>query len=422
MSFELRLLSSILDDRDLSSIRKKKITADFFFDPRAKELFKFIQLHYVKYGQVPSLEVVKHDFPSIAEDLPKFVDDSPDVLCDKVREKKVYTDIAKGMEEVVTELKADPMEAFKLLREKVTSLTAEHSEDKAMDITRCKEEILNEYDTILNSGGMLGIPYPWPTLNKITMGMNGGELIVVYARPKSLKTWVTIKIAQSAQQHKKRVLFATKEMNVEQIRRRAVALFCGLDYEAYRAGKLTTRQLKEFRENLDAFEENPPFVVTNISSFGLEAIVDFRAKIEEYDAEVAFFDGIYLCARDWQELAQVTRTVKSLAQEKHIPIIINTQKNRTGSDSRKKGGTDDLSDLAYGDSLGQDADLLLRLHYDDFQKQNKELLITLPGVRESKGASFTINAKVAGDLSEKWVDPERKQEEIAYGEVNDTLD
>lgn len=398
MSFELSLVSKLIETRDFRLVRSKKISEDFFYDPVACQMFTFIKNHFIKYGEVPSAKVFSHEFPTSAKTL-KPCYDALAVVCDKLKEKKLYNDMGEMVKDVMKVSIEDPYEAFTMLRNGVSSLTTYHSENKDIDITKCRNEVLSEYDAIKSASGIIGIPYPWPSMNKITMGIHSTELIVIYARPKSLKTWFMTCMALTAHAHNKRVLYLTKEMSRDQIKRRAVAVFTGVEYELYRSGKLTKKQHADFQDNLEAFEEsNNPFIVSQVEGQGQEVIMDVAAKIDEYEADICFFDGVYLCANDWLEIAKLTRGLKGVALEKGCPIVCTTQRNRSGRG--KSGG--DMSDIAYGDSFGQDADVLMRLHYDQMQEENQELLVTLPGARESKKTSFTINAKVASDFSEKF--------------------
>lgn len=404
MSFELALIAKLIETRDMRLVRAKKVTEDFFYDPIASEMFTFVKKHFVQYGEVPTMKVVAHNFPTNAKTL-KAGDDDLAVLCDKVKEKRLYNDMGELVKDVMKSAIEDPFEALTLLRSGISGMSVYNINNQDIDITKCKREGISEYNAVKNAEGILGIPYPWPTLNKISMGIHAGELIVIYARPKSGKTWILSYIALVAHMHKKRVLFLTKEMGRDQIRRRCVAIYAKVDYEAYRQGKLTNRQFLEFQENLESLEEmDVPFIVSQVESTGPDVLLDVESKIEEYDPDLVCFDGVYLCAEEWLDVAKLTRGLKAIAQKKAVPIACTTQRNRQGGNSKK--GYGDLSDLAYGDSFGQDADMLLRLHRDQQQEENDELLITLPGVREAKKTSFAINFFVATNFDEK----------ITYGE------
>ncbi len=424
MSFEMKLIGKLLKERNITVVRKRKLTADFFYDERARILFNFISNHHLQHGEVPSFELVQHEYPELVKTLPRSKD-SLSALCEKLTDKKLQNDLKKALLEIKDLLKEkhSVREALGVFKEKAMKLSVIHNADTDLDVTQCKEAMLNEYRFYKEAGGMLGIPYPWPTLNKITQGLLPGQLVVIYASPKKMKTWLALKIGMHCHANKRRVVFASKEMSPELLRKRLVALYAGLIYKTFKDGLLTGQEEKDFCDTLDALSETKGLFVSQIRGMGLQAVHDFEAKLTEYDAEVGFFDGVYLCSptRDWKEIAQITTHLKSLAQQKNIPIIITTQQNRYsangGTRSGKDENEDDGKDLAFSASFQQDADLLMKIYYGEQEKENNELRIVLPSVRESEGTSFVINARVANDFSEKWMGPpslETLKKEEAY--------
>lgn len=417
MNFEPVLITRILETGDIKAAIKRKITEDFFFLPDTRTAYAYLVGHYRQYGDTPSMELFRAEFPEFTFNT---TSDTVEAICDRLRTSKLHRDLNEMLEEGVRLNQEDSREALDHFRGSIASLVAQHVVSRDIDLTKTTHEAKSEYQRVKDGQGMLGIPWPWAKLNEATLGIQPEELIFLYARPKSLKTWLMIYSAVHAFRAGFKPLFITREMPTDQIRRRVHAVWAGLDYKAIRSGSLTPVEERQYFEDLEAFAENPPFILSGDDDEGGAGVTSLGAKIQEYDPDLVFVDGVYLMkddragkktSSDWQSISHITQDLKALAKRVQLPLIGSTQSNRSGE--RTKGTT--LNELAYGDSFGQDADYVIRIIYDKKEKDNHEAILTLPGIRESEGCTFTINAFVARDFSLKWVfdDQEAVDEALA---------
>jgi replicative DNA helicase len=377
---------------------RQRVTAQFFADPEQRAVFSWIVNHYQKYGSVPSLVLLKEEFDDYE---PLDTDDDILMLVDKVKERKLYSDIQAALVSIVEETRSNPRDGLNILKARASSLAAVHSDSFDLDLSQATDEIRNEYERLKEGGGTVGIPYPWERLNQATLGMHDGELIGIYARPKCMKTWISLFMAENIHSTWGKVpVFFTKEMPPEQIRRRWAAMRAKLNYSAFREGKLTEAEEKRFYEMLEQIRDEPPFLVTTIDGTGYAALTEVKAKCEEYNADFAIVDGLYFLAEDpsWKAFSVVTRGLKDIARSLKIPMIATTQANRGAEKTRGQGTTE----VAFGDSLAQDVDVLIRLIREGQHRENDEVMITLPALRESKGCTFTIHAMPAENFTQKF--------------------
>jgi replicative DNA helicase len=239
--------------------------------------------------------------------------------------------------------------------------------------------------------------------------------VYFYARPKSLKTWLLLYSAVHVFKRGFRPLVISKEMPTEQIRRRIHAIFAAMDYHALRTGRLTPREEQRYFEDLEAFSENDPFILSGDDE-DKGGVMSVSAKIREYDPDVVFIDGVYLMhddrtnkrTSDWQGIAHITQDLKRMAKQLDIPVIGSTQANR----SAEKSKGESKSEVAYGDSFTQDADYLIRIIFEKQQQEDHEAIITLPVIREAPGCTFTINTFIAKDLTQKRVAEDDEEAEM----------
>jgi hypothetical protein len=142
-----------------------------------------------------------------------------------------------------------------------------------------------------------------------------------------------------------------------------------------------------------------------------------RAKIEEYQLDVLYVTGFYQLMDEptHQGFRTITSGSKILADKMQIPMIIETQANRAGEKSR--GETD--SDVAFGDSLAQDCDGLLRIVRTPEHAENKEVMIAFPALREAEGGAFVVNAIPCTNFKQKHVinDSEGDDELESKGDI-----
>lgn len=401
MSFDLEssLITKILEDSDIRSVLRNKVTPEFFADEDLRDIYHWLCEKYQRRGKVPSLKLLQREFPDFE---PVESDDDLLMLVDEVKQAKLYEDLAVALKEITDETKEDPALGFEKLRQKAGELSIIHSAHDDEDITKCTQEIMDEYEQLESGDGPVGIPYPWPYANKLTLGMQPGELIAFYARPKSLKTWLTLVIANNLHENFGWVpVYFSCEMPLKLIRRRLAALRAKVDYTVYREGRMTEVEKKAFRKSLEDLRESPPFMICKIKTRGQAALTEIKAKCEEYGADVAIVDGFYylMTETNSNNFRVVTQGMKSIAESLQIPVLGSTQANRDGEKS--KG--DRADDVAFGDSLTQDCDQLFRIVRDPVHVERNEIMLTMPALREAKGGSFIINALPAYDFSEKHV-------------------
>jgi hypothetical protein len=125
--------------------------------------------------------------------------------------------------------------------------------------------------------------------------------------------------------------------------------------------------------------------------------------------DLVIVDGMYLMkddrsnsrSIDWKNIAHISQDLKLTAQEFEIPIIGVTQANR----GAEKSKGEDLTELAFADNLGQDADAIFRVSKTERCDESTgglkktELFITAPGLREGKFDGIIVNGEPATDFS-----------------------
>lgn len=412
MSYDVEgaLITRVIEEADIRSVVRSKVTPVFFMDEGHKEVYQWLIKKYQSRGRVPSLKLVQREFPDFE---PIETEDDLLTLVDEVKQGKLYADLAVAIKQITDQTREDPSSGFDELRKLAGELSITHAATGDMDVTQTADEVKAEYEQAKDGSGMMGVPYPWEYMNQVTLGMHKGELIAFYARPKALKTWLSLYVANHLHETMGVVpCYFSCEMPLNQVRRRLAALRAKLPYSAFRSGKLNEEEEHRLEASLENMVTCPPFIMSRVSGLGSAAIMEIRAKCEEYDADIAIIDGAYFMMEDetWKSFRTISRGLKSMASGLDIPVLMTTQANRSGEKPSAMRGQS-TGDVAFGDSLAQDCDQLIRIIRDPQHKEMKEILLTMPALREAEGGTFVINALPAYDFSQKHVYDEEESEQ-----------
>lgn len=204
------------------------------------------------------------------------------------------------------------------------------------------------------------LPTPWVSLNRIMGGFVPGRLTIVAARPGVGKSAIASQVAYELAQHGP-VVFATMEMSKGEVYQRIVSQQAELYYGNSGA------PLSEF---MQAREDE--FIRTNLRDIrviddGTQTVQSVRAAVRaalrEGPVAGVLVDYIHLMStahrieNETQRINEITRALKQLARDLHVPVIALSQLNRDGDK-----GIPTLRDLRGSGGLEQDADAVLMLY------------------------------------------------------------
>jgi hypothetical protein len=310
---ERALLSRVIQDKDFHTLEKAQISEEFFATPEGVEIFRYLKSVYhdpVSTGQVPSLEMVQYRFPTF---FPFNTNDSVPILAQQLRLEKVRLEIL-ALSQVLSDVaERNPLEAMAALRAESSKISALAEVGRDLSMAGAYNMLLAQYEMVQQGGGLLGIPYPWEQLNEETQGMQPGQFIVLFGRPKSMKTWLGIEMGCHAYlQARRRVLIYTREMTPELMSQRVAARLGRVDYKAYKNGKLQPelkarvfnilQDLIEDEKSAGAAGLHQPYIIIvsdrGAGGSGGGGIGWLQAKIREYRPDLVIVDGMYLMKDD----------------------------------------------------------------------------------------------------------------------------
>jgi len=230
-------------------------------------------------------------------------------------------------------------------------------------------------------------------LDKMTRGFQPGDLIIVAARPSMGKTSLVLNICQHVATHP---VPGTNQMGVagvfslemskEQLFMRMLSSEAGIDSFRLQSGQIGQREYGQITHAMETLAEAQLFVD---DSAGV-GVLEMRAKARRLQAE----HGLNILAVDYVqlmtgrgkaenrtlELGAISRSLKGLAKELNVPIIVLSQLSRAPearSDKRPM-----LSDLRESGALEQDADVVIMIFREEMYKVDKSERAESDGIAE----------------------------------------
>jgi len=192
-------------------------------------------------------------------------------------------------------------------------------------------------------------------VDEITGGMTEGDLVYLFGRPGSGKTSVLINwIAKWALQGLN-ILVISNEIRYNDFMFKILATISGVDQGAKRRGTLTNTDLSMLRvaQNLLAANNNLHVVTHPVTS-----VNNVVSLLGEKKVDILCIDGVYLMSpsgkpsSDWKDLAEVSRSLKQIANNQSIAVVGVIQGSRVNENGLTAAG------VAGTDAFLQDADIL----------------------------------------------------------------
>ncbi len=222
-----------------------------------------------------------------------------------------------------------------------------------------------------------GIPSGFKELDNLTYGFQNSEFIVIGARPSVGKTALALTMAANISiRQKVPVGFFSLEMSSMAIMQRLLAMEARLDSTRLRTGMLKAPDFSRITEACGRIYEAPLFISDSSDLKLLDLRAQARRMKSQQDVKIVFVDYLTLISSDNQDLprheqiAEVSRSLKSLARELAIPVIALSQVRRETEGKRPA-----LADLRESGSIEQDADVVIFIHSDDLKSAEREIIV-----------------------------------------------
>jgi replicative DNA helicase len=225
-----------------------------------------------------------------------------------------------------------------------------------------------------NPSDITGVPTGFYKLDEMTSGLQPGDMIVVAGRPSMGKTAFALNIAEHVGvEQRLPVAIFSLEMSGPQIATRMLSSIGRLDQTKTRNGRLTDDDWDKMTVALGKLHDAP----IHIDETGAINATDLRARARRLHRQcgklgLIVIDYIQLMTstKDGEnratEISEISRSIKSLAKELHVPIIALSQLSRKVEERTDKRPL--MSDLRESGAIEQDADIILMMYREEYYK------------------------------------------------------
>ena len=230
-----------------------------------------------------------------------------------------------------------------------------------------------------NTSAFSGVPSGFMALDRVTLGWQLSDLIIVAARPSMGKTAFVLSMARNmAVDHEQGVAFFSLEMSSVQLMMRLIIAETGLSGNDVKSGRLTPEQWRHLESATKPLGTAPLF----IDDTPALSVFEFRSKARRLkihnDIKIIIIDYLQLMTGNQdtkgnreQEVAFISRTLKAIAKELNVPMIALSQLSRA---TEMRGGSKrpQLSDLRESGAIEQDADIVAFIHRPEYYGINQD--------------------------------------------------
>jgi replicative DNA helicase len=230
-----------------------------------------------------------------------------------------------------------------------------------------------------NPSDVTGIATGFTDLDRMTSGLQEGDLIVIAGRPSMGKTSLALNIAEHvALVLKMPVAIFSMEMGATQLAMRLMGSVGRLDQQKIRTGRLTNDDWERLSSALGKLNDAPIHIDETPAMNALEVRARSRRLARQYGGKLGAIIVDYLqlmqAVSDGEnratEISEISRSMKALAKELKVPILALSQLNRSLEQRPNKRPV--MSDLRESGAIEQDADVILFIYRDEVYNQDTQ--------------------------------------------------
>jgi len=298
-----------------------------------------------------------------------------------VRDKSVLRGLIHASGEITTDAFAAREETDAILDRAQTRIyaIAESRETQAFASVRdVVPEAFRRIDEASRSkSDITGLSTGFVEFDRMTAGLQRGDLIVLAARPSMGKTALALNVAYSAAvKDKVPVAIFSLEMAKEQLVMRMICASGGFNNHELRKGQIKPEQWPKLTEACSRLSEAPIFIDDTSGIGVLEMKAKARRLKQQHDLGLIVVDYMQLMTSTsraenrQQEISQISRNLKGMAKDLDVPVMALSQLSRAVESRGDHKPM--LSDLRESGSIEQDADVVMFIYREEYYKPDDE--------------------------------------------------
>ena len=398
---ERGVLGSILLDNEVMHDIVSFLRAEDFYRDAHQVLYAAIRDLYDKNKGIDAVTLVEElklrgQFEQIGGDdtLTEIVSSVPHAANGKyyaeiVKQKATNRQLIEGATEIIRDGYSNQFTAQELLESaerKIFSIAEDQIRGETLELKDVVKQAMDLIAVRADSGGhaVTGLATGLIDLDDITGGFHAGQLIIVAARPSMGKTALALNICDHAGINiKVPVLFVSLEMGSQEIGERLLCARSRVDGHKLRTGLgMGMRELTQLSKAYKELSENGEIYIDDTPARNMMQIAASARRIKRRrKIGLLMVDYIQLVDSDdtrdsrQEQIAKISRRLKTLARELSVPVVALSQLNRAVESREDKRPR--MADLRESGAIEQDADMVLLLHRPEQYDANDQ-----PGIAE----------------------------------------
>lgn len=269
------------------------------------------------------------------------------------------------------------------------------------------QEVISEaIDDILNPDQSSSIPTGFVDLDAMLSGLRPGTLTIIAGRPAMGKTAFGLNILYNVcvRQHIPSAIFSL-EMENKELVKRMFSFSASINGNSLKQSHLSEDELSRLLDETEKmsketllWDETPGITVPVLSGRAKQMQMRYQIRFLVADY-IGLMQGVRKNQNRQEEVAEMSRSLKGLAKELKIPIVVLAQLNRNVEGRIDKRPL--LSDLRESGGIEQDADTVLLIHREDYYNKDKEptneaeIIIA----KQRSGPTGTVKLRWTGELT-----------------------
>lgn len=388
---EQSVLGSILIDSEcLSRVIQILPHADYFYLSNHKVIYSAMIDMFTMGQPVDYITVLdklqgtndsdNSNFKSYLLDLAQIVPSVSNVefYADIVKDKYNIRNLVSTARTIIDDASSGDVSSSDLLNSAEQKIFDIRRGKETQGLQRVNEIVVQTFDRLdeLNSRtgeDYSGVPTGIKDLDRVIMGLNKTDLILIASRPGMGKTSFSLNIAGHVGITKgKKVAIFSLEMSKEQLVSRMLSTQAKIPGQTLRLGKLNDQEWLNLIEAGDILSKAPIYID---DTPGI-TIPEMKAKLRRLgDVDLVIIDYLQLMSsakridNRVQEISEITRNLKIMAKEMDVPVLTLSQLSRASE--QRADHKPMLSDLRDSGSIEQDADIVMFLYREGYYESTE---------------------------------------------------
>lgn len=389
---EEAVLGAMLIEHGAATIALQMLKPTDFYKPANRHIFETLSNLYERDNPLDLLTVENElrdnelldicGGPTYLSDLTRSVSSAAniDYHAQIITEKAIKRRLILNCTEVIKESYDSTTDAYDVLDEaeqRIFDLANQKSRSSAQPVADILKDTLAYLEDMRGKKyGITGVPTGL-AVDQMTAGWQNGDLVIIAARPSMGKTAFVLTAARNAAMHadeklRTPVAIFSLEMSNQSLVQRLLTMEARVRADEARKGTLNDDNFKDLIEAAGRLFSANIFIDDTPAITLMELRTKCRRLKSEHDVGLIVVDYLQLMqgsSKDTgsreQEIASISRGLKSLAKELDVPVIALSQLSRAveqrGGDKRPQ-----LSDLRESGSIEQDADIVMFLYRPEY--------------------------------------------------------